>query len=65
MHTHKHTHTHIIKSLCCTPETNTTLKISYTSVKICNQKPSELFFFKQKENQGKAIINKENSIQPH
>ena len=27
IHTHTHTHTHTNKSLCCRPETNTTLKI--------------------------------------
>ena len=30
-HTHTHTHTHI-KSVCCTPETNTMLCVSYISI---------------------------------
>ena len=33
LYTHTHTHTHIMKSLCYMSETNTTLKINYTSIK--------------------------------
>ena len=31
--THTHTYIHITKSLCCTPESNTTFKINYTSIR--------------------------------
>ena len=37
-HTHTHTHTRITESLCCIPETNTTLYINYISIKIKQDK---------------------------